>query len=212
MRFLMSAYIFSFNVRALWQLLQYLNFSLYSQFWSDSGSMFRSIFYLKDPFVTKCYLPDCCLQMLLQYFPLILLPHHVVCFSLLKQTTVRQQSCTLQQSTVPVWSCNPRPQGYDDVLRLVSLPFSRYSSGHFGLSVEFLSFDQNVTKCSLSFYDGFGALPFSLLSGIDTFLPVCSIIFTRSFVFWMVEQIHPRAFMCTHECGCVRCLEFPCRD
>ena len=86
--------------------------------------------------------------------------------------------------------------GWDGVLQLASLPFSsKHNDGHYGQTVLFL-FHQTRGYFSKKYdLDGFIAVASSLLSGlsgyvdiglvftvdIDTFVPVSSSIFTRSF-------------------------------
>jgi hypothetical protein len=91
--------------------------------------------------------------------------------------------------------------GWDGVLRLASLHISscKHNDGHYGQTVLFLfhqtrgHFSKKYNLCPhvqlqtvvWLFYGSFGAMASSFLSGlsgyVDTFVPVSSSIFTRSF-------------------------------
>ena len=141
--------------------------------------------------------------MLLQYIHIIFHPHDAICF--VKCTSPSCSKAPTQQDAAPRASrlgwcssaCKPPPFS------------SKHNDGHYGQTVIFLIhqtrgyFSKTYDLCPhvqlqtvvWLFYGGFGAVASSLLSGLsgyvdirlvftvalDTFLPVSSSIFTRSF-------------------------------
>ena len=118
------------------------------------------------------------------------------------QTKYTYQSL-LQQSAPPTWCCPPCASGLGWCsLACKPTPFSsKHNDGHYGKTVKFLfhqtreHFSKKYDLCPhvqlktvvWLFYGGFGAVDSFLQSGlsdyvdIDTFVPVSSSVFTRSF-------------------------------